>query len=251
MQKNVLQIWRSYIAPNLTVVVLVIIVIILLFNASSNSPVSTNVVPVTVAATTPTTTTASPVTKTTATVINTAPIASAPSSVKATKSQVDQNEYIPPKADRQLPYVLKGNVETNCRFAGYPICCQAVDQSLGYYPKKASATKQGNNRLAYGSSKCEILVEYIPSAYEEKHLKMAKHISRLSNETDRANELLEFVWKDIPESNKWIKKLQKRGKIANSSADEPDDAEYLSRFRFQQDCGTKHVWDEWIEPLTV
>lgn len=173
------------------------------------------------------------------------------------------SETIPPGADHKIPFVLKGNVITDCAFAGKPICCEAVTPEIGMYPKShlyKSPNTRSNLYANHIHGRCNITMKYISSPYELKHLEAAKNISLLSSsESERAKALLEFIWNDIPDSNIWLRKVRQRSQSTNSSVySEDDDALYFSRFRFTQHCThhqkltqSTHTWNEWIEPLTV
>lgn len=175
------------------------------------------------------------------------------------------------------PYMPQpGFVEAACTYADHPICCEAIDPKLGYYPRKQSPQQLVRSPSSSSPSviinnhhHCNLTVEYIPSPYEQKHMAAAERIGRLSNESDRLSALIDFIWHDIPDSSRWTMKVVRRSKmIHDGNVSEADDMQYLSRFHYRQSCGhasttkshsssihghpsSSHVWDEWIEPLSV
>lgn len=153
------------------------------------------------------------------------------------------------------PMVIKvesNNTDLSCQYAGRPTCCALTEGNMSseIYPRKHEEVKY-SVRL----SNCDIRREYISSPYELKHLSRASEIDKIDHEDIRREELLQFMFDDIPHANRWLKRIKYHSHLASSPLPNEDDFEYLSRFKVTRTCGTnfrhEYSWYEWIEPLTV
>ena len=147
------------------------------------------------------------------------------------------------------------NVHLGCEFNGLPICCSLVDENSPY-SKHVETIKSGE-------SKCFVTKAYEPSPYEMKHIQKAQKISTITDEKERRDELLVFMFDDIADSNLWLGRIRDRMLSAGTSL-QPNsvDWDFLSHFVVTEECVTKDAksvgtvtstktWYEWIEPLTV
>eukprot|EP01032_Pedospumella_encystans_P013491 gene13491-15528_t len=96
-----------------------------------------------------------------------------------------------------------------------------------------------------------------------KHIQKAQKLSTITDEKERRDELLVFMFDDIADSNLWLGRIRDRMLSAGTSV-QPNsvDWDFLSRFVVTEECITKdaqsvgtvtstETWYEWIEPLTV
>lgn len=148
------------------------------------------------------------------------------------------------------------NVHLDCTFNGLPICCGLVEESSPYNAHHAAlASTEGAG--------CYVTKVYEPSPYEVKHVKKSHELASVADEKTRRDELLTFMFADIPDSNIWLERVRDRMLSGDASvAPTSADWDYLSRFVVTEQCTAKHphsghvtttsrTWHEWIEPLTV
>lgn len=152
------------------------------------------------------------------------------------------------------PLVSK-NVHLDCAFNGLPICCGLVEESSPYNVHRVALTR-------FESVGCTVTKVYEPSSYEVKHIQKSHELASIADEKSRRDELLTFMFDDIPQSNIWLERVRDRMLNGGTSVPTSADWEYLSRFVVTEQCTAKHArsgqmtttsktWYEWIEPLTV
>jgi len=148
------------------------------------------------------------------------------------------------------------NVHLDCTFNGLPICCGLVEESSPYNAhRSALVSTEGVG--------CYVTKVYEPSPYEVKHVRKAHELASIADEKGRRDELLTFMFADIPDSNVWLERVRDRMLSGDASlAPTSTDWDYLSRFVITEQCTVKHSHSgqmtttsktryEWIEPLTV
>lgn len=144
----------------------------------------------------------------------------------------------------------------SCVFNGFPVCCPFVDPSHDDYDKFYPHHRDVAERHMTVTH-CHESRRYIPSQYEMIHYNTSVAIQASGNEEVRRDKLFDFMLQDIPDSNRWLSRIEVRMKSALGDIEvTADDEKYLSRFEITNVCriGEKYktsTWVEWIEPLTI
>lgn len=168
-------------------------------------------------------------------------------------------------SDPSVPEVLpssvaSNNIQLDCRFAGYPICCSALSKT-GLKSGFDSLNNAVHHKLKHGGV-CTTKKKYVSSPYEKRQYEMAVKINALATESERRDEYIKYFLSDtdMKESKIWLERVRIHGQSGAVPQPTNDDFEYMSRFEITKTCSVHHngalvnetqTWLEWIEPLSM
>ena len=153
------------------------------------------------------------------------------------------------------------NIQSDCILAKTPICCgllmnqtTASKSNTVPYPRQDYVTHDIRNHHHNSHPNCTFHREYIPSAYEEKHIRWASEFNSHANIAVRAEHVVRRIMEDMDDAAIWLARVK-----VHMTADPmkpinatKEDYEYLSRFIVTKTCAHRsESWEEWIEPLTI
>jgi len=103
-------------------------------------------------------------------------------------------------------------IDNSCVHNGRPVCCALVDPHISsyVYPRKPQDThvQHSNIHHQHSSNNCEIIKEYIPSPYEQRHIAKAKAMYKLPTEKERRHELTLFLLEDFLHVPIWLERVK-------------------------------------------
>eukprot|EP01041_Mallomonas_annulata_P001361 gene1361-2632_t len=163
--------------------------------------------------------------------------------------------------------VRSKNLNLNCKYRGFPICCSALSDKRNSTQK---ALTDRDIQIINRRGNCRISRVYIPSPYETRHYSKAVELGKQTNDSQRKSTLIEFLssYEEVQSTIQWMERVRIHMTTTTTSTRSKnnnkykqihytdDDFEYLSYFNVTRHCdGNKNkarkAWIEWIEPLSM
>ena len=145
----------------------------------------------------------------------------------------------------------------DCNFGSFKTCCAMFNYTGDVHEIKNGTHVPQLKDDPATSQECTVKKIYFPSKYELDNYAKAKEIALNPNEDQRRAMLSTFFVEDIPHSNRWLARVNKRMQYSEEEivANEDDHA-YLSKFQVTKTCpgpaaSQPETWFEWIEPLSI
>mmetsp|Transcript_2392 Transcript_2392/g.2507 ORF Transcript_2392/g.2507 Transcript_2392/m.2507 type:complete len:482 (+) Transcript_2392:130-1575(+) len=149
------------------------------------------------------------------------------------------------------------NLNLNCNYEGYPICCSALNDPKQYNRDEVSDWTHSIHRKGV----CRQQKRYISSPYELNQYRVAVKVGEIDNENERSTELIKFLSspEELEASIRWLKRVKYYSTNSTHKYEwnhpfHEDDYKYLSYYNVTETC-SNHIynnwWLEWIEPLTI